>query len=55
MCEKEFIVPTDSYFLMGDNRGNSLDSRMLGSIKEKDIDGITSLVLYPFNKIGNVK
>ena len=55
LCEEEFIVPADSYFLMGDNRGNSLDSRMLGFIKEKDIDGITSLVIYPFNKIGNVK
>jgi signal peptidase I len=30
-------IPADSYFLMGDDRHNALDSRYLGFIKSKDI------------------
>ena len=45
----------DEYFLMGDNREISLDSRGLGAIPEKDIEGTVGIILYPFNKIGKVK
>ncbi len=50
-------IPEDSYFVMGDNRGNSLDSRdyRVGLIKKEDIVGITIFRLFPFNKIGTVK
>ena len=50
-------IPQDSYFVMGDNRGNSLDSRdyRVGLIKKDDIVGITIFRLFPFNKIGVVK
>jgi len=40
------------YFVVGDNRGDSLDSRILGLIKEEEILGKTSFVLFPFNRIG---
>ncbi len=33
------VVPKGSYFLLGDNRPNSADSRYIGSIKREDIDG----------------
>lgn len=48
-------VPNGKYFVMGDNRKDSLDSRMIGFIEEKDIEGIASFTIFPFNRIGNKK
>lgn len=45
----------DEYFVLGDNREDSLDSEELGPMKVEQIKGTTSLVLFPFNKIGNIK
>lgn len=45
----------DEYFVLGDNREDSLDSEELGPMNASQIKGTTSLVLYPFNKIGNIK
>ncbi len=52
---QEILLGDDEYFLMGDNRQISLDSRSIGVIKKGEIEGKTNLVLYPFNKIGKVK
>lgn len=52
---EEEKVPKGKYFVMGDNREESLDSRMIGFIEEKDIEGIASFTLFPFNRIGNKK
>jgi signal peptidase I len=35
----EFVLGTDEYFVMGDNRGNSKDSRMIGPIHKSFIKG----------------
>ena len=47
-------IPNDYYFVMGDNRGNSLDSRdyRVGLIKKDDIVGKTIFRLFPINKVG---
>lgn len=42
------------YFILGDNRLISKDSRYFGPIKEKDIRGKIIFRLFPFNKIGVV-
>lgn len=45
----------DEYFVMGDNRNNSLDSRRIGCVNKKQIMGTTNFVFFPFSKIGKVK
>ncbi|MDQ0362941.1 signal peptidase I [Breznakia pachnodae] len=44
----------DEYFLVGDNRIVSYDSREVGPFKKEDIVSKYVLVLYPFDKIGVV-
>lgn len=41
----------DEYFLMGDNRYRSEDSRVHGAFKESEITGKDAVILFPFNKI----
>lgn len=42
----DFVVPADSYFFMGDNRDNSLDSRSWGFVKRDAIKGKALGVLW---------
>lgn len=44
----EKTVPKDSYFVLGDNRPNSSDSRMYGFIKRDTIDGKVLFRYYPW-------
>lgn len=45
----------NEYFLMGDNRRVSKDSRVIGPIHRSEIQGTTDFVLWPFSKFGKVK
>lgn len=44
---EEYIVPEDSYFVMGDNRNDSMDSRVVGSISRSEIVGHAVCVIWP--------
>ena len=52
ICNDGVKIPNNYYFVMGDNRGNSIDSRVIGTINKKDITGTTKLVIFPFKNIG---
>lgn len=49
------VIPEDSYFVVGDNRNNSTDSRIIGPIKKSDVVGKASIIIFPFNKFGKVE
>ena len=48
-------VNDDEYFVLGDNRIVSKDSRILGGFKKKDLIGNVNIRIYPFDKIGKIK
>ncbi|MDD3303402.1 MAG: signal peptidase I [Clostridia bacterium] len=50
----DLIVPKNCVFAMGDNRGESKDSRYFGCIPVKHIDGYVVCRIWPFNKMGKL-
>lgn len=51
---RSIILKKDEYFLIGDNRRISYDSRNYGSVKKEEIKGILRFRIYPFNRIGPI-
>jgi|ETNmetMinimDraft_21_1059911.scaffolds.fasta_scaffold09454_5 signal peptidase I len=48
---KEWLVPSGSYFVLGDNLLKSNDSRQYGPIDKKSIVGKAWIKIYPFDEI----
>lgn len=47
----DLTVPAGEIFVAGDNRGNSLDSRVFGPISLNDVVGKLAIRIFPFNKV----
>ena len=41
------VIPEDMYFVLGDNRENSLDSREIGLVKKEDVIGEAIARVWP--------
>lgn len=48
--KNDFHVPADSYYALGDNSGNSYDSRGWGCVPAEDAVGKASFIIYPFSE-----
>lgn len=50
----QMTVPQGKIFLMGDNRNNSADSRMIGPVDRSAIIGKAVFRFFPFDRFGSV-
>lgn len=50
----QVILGENEYFLIGDNREDSLDSRYFGPVEKSNISGVADFRVFPFNKIGKL-
>ena len=49
-----FIIPEGEYFMMGDNRGNSQDSRFWGTLPQERFIGRAVFTFWPFGRLGKI-
>jgi signal peptidase I len=51
---QSIVVPPDHYFMMGDNRGESDDSRFWGPVPQQWIIGVAFFTYWPPDRIGTL-
>ena len=49
---QDYVLPPDHYFVMGDNRNHSSDSRVFGPIDASSILGKAEIRIWPLNEFG---
>ena len=52
---EQIIVPSNSLWVLGDNRNNSLDSHLWGPLMEQNLVGTATFRYWPFNKLGPIR
>lgn len=48
LLEEPYVLGKNEYFIMGDNRENSIDSRKFGSVNINEINGKVLCRIFPF-------
>lgn len=47
------VLGRDQYYVLGDNRTNSLDSRVIGPVSKDKIIGHAKFIIFPFTRFGS--
>jgi signal peptidase I len=55
LSKNEIVVEPDEYYVLGDHRNSSSDSRMWGTVARKFIYGKAVFCYWPLNKMGRLK
>ena len=52
---EQIIVPSNSLWVLGDNRNNSLDSHLWGPLTEQNLVGTATFRYWPLNNLGPIR
>jgi signal peptidase I len=52
---REIVVAPEEYFVLGDHRNSSSDSRFWGNVPRKNIYGKAVFCYWPLNKMGRLR
>lgn len=55
MSDYDIMVDANTYYVLGDNRDNSNDSRYFGTVTGEDIIGVAKYVYLPINHMRTIK
>lgn len=55
LTTSKYTLEEGEYYVLGDNRNNSIDSRKIGAVKRENIIGRAWVRIYPFEAFGKIK